>query len=293
MEGISDQPFRSICRSYGSAASVTEFINCNDILKGTNYYERKIAFIEEERPIGFQIYGNSAEQILSAALKLELNQPDFIDINLGCSVRRVANHGSGARLLDKPEGVGQIILMLVKHLHIPVTAKIRLGKDKHHLNYLEIAKILIDSGAAAIAVHARTRQDNWQDKSNWNAIAEIKNLSSIPVIGNGDIKLTEDIDQMISQTGCDAVMIGRAALGNPWIFSRIRKDELSQPEIIQMIQAHWSKMIDFYGFEVGAQNFRKHLKAYLSAPQFQNLDLKTIIQAGDPLTAIDKQIKNR
>jgi nifR3 family TIM-barrel protein len=242
--------------------------------------------------VGFQIYGNSAEQIISAAIILESYNPDFIDINLGCSVRRIANHGAGARLLETPAVIAQIFTSLVDRLRIPVTAKIRLGRDRDHLNYIEVVKILNDFGAAAIAVHARARLDSWQVESDWQAIAEIKKHSHVPIIGNGDIKVPEDIDRMKKETGCDAVMIGRAALGNPWILSRIKKDELSRLEIIQTIQSHLNGVIAFYGFDTGILLFRKHLKAYLTAYQFHNLDLNPIIHSNDPINAIHEQITN-
>ena len=290
MDGISDHPFRSICRGFGSAASITEFINCHEVHNGSNQWKRKITFSDDQRPVGFQIYGNSAEQIISAAIILESYNPDFIDINLGCSVRRIANHGAGARLLETPAVIAHIFTVLTDKLHIPVSAKIRLGRDRDHLNYLEIVKILNNYGAAAIAVHARARLDSWQVDCDWQAIAEIKKHSRVPIIGNGDIKVPEDINRMKKETGCDAVMIGRAVLGNPWILSRIKKEELSRFQIIETIQSHLNGMIAFYGFDTGILLFRKHLKAYLNTPQFQDLDLNPIIHSNDPIDSILTQI---
>ncbi len=177
-------------------------------------------------------------------------------------------------LLKYPEKIGEIISCLVDRFRIPVTAKIRLGWDRNSMNFIEIAKILEANGAKLITVHGRTRDQRWRESAIWQPIRDVKSAVSIPVIGNGDVKSIYDINNMYDQTGCDGIMIGRAAIGNPWIFSRISKNSLSQNDILDMISNHWKKVDNFYGRERALVLFRKHLKAYLSSNQFISLDLR-------------------
>ena len=286
MDGISDHPFRNLCRRMGSALTYTEFINVLDVSARLNNLERRIHFSPKERPIGFQLYGSQPQEFLAAARELLPFKPDFLDINLGCSVRRVAGRGAGAGLLNQPQIIAEIMRLLVKEIPIPITAKIRLGWDEEHRNYLEIARILQENGAAALAVHARTRHASWTDPSQWKAIAEIKQKADVPVLGNGDVQTPADIDRMKQETGCDAVMIGRAALGNPWLFSRVHKESLSQEEIVMTIQEHWDSMAAFYGPEKASYSFRKHMKAYLSCSQFTGIDIKAILTSAQPLKTL-------
>ena len=287
MDGFSDQPYREICRQFGSAISITEFINSTDVIHNLPYLSKRIAFHESERPIGFQIYGNSTDEIIRAYDILEAYSPDFFDLNLGCSERHVAARGAGSGLLRDPKKIGEIISALVERSRFPITAKIRLGWDKDSQNYLEIAKIIEANGASMIAVHGRTRDQRWRDPANWEPIAEIKKSVSIPVIGNGDIRDLDDINRMFLQTGCDAIMIGRAAIGNPWIFSQIKKEDLPRKEILNMVKKHWQSVESFYGRERALILFRKHLKAYLSSTQFFGLDLKQLISAPDPINELN------
>lgn len=286
MDGISDHPFRLLCRRMGSALSYTEFINVLDVPRKLNDLEQRVFFSDEERPIGFQLYGSQPGEFLEAALLLLPYQPDFFDVNLGCSVRRVAGRGAGAGLLNQPETIAEIFHLLTQEIQLPITAKIRLGWDAESRNYLEIAEILQESGAAALAVHARTRRQSWSVPSDWSAIREIKERLTIPVIGNGDVETPEGIQRMKEETGCDAVMIGRGALGNPWIFSRINKQDLNQSEILEVIQSHWGDCASFYGAEKAAYVFRKHLKAYLDCPHFAHLDYRSILRNPQPVQAL-------
>ena len=283
LDGISDQPFRWICRSMGSALTYTEFINVLDVPMNLDYIEKRTCFSKSERPIGFQLYGKDPDKILKAAQILSKKKPDFFDINLGCSVKRVAGRGAGAGLLKNPESIKSIITKLVNNIKTPITAKIRLGWDQDTLNYRDLSRIIEDSGAVMIAVHARARDQNWQESANWNAIREIKEAVQIPVIGNGDVTSKKDIQIMIKQTGCDAVMIGRAAIGNPWIFSETNKTSLTAEQIIDVVKTHWLLMIAFYGPKKTSSFFKKHLKAYLSCPQFSHIDLKKLISMPNPM----------
>jgi nifR3 family TIM-barrel protein len=283
MDGFTDQPFRTICREMGSSISYTEFINVLDVIKPLPYILKRLAFTEEERPVGFQLYGSSAEEILPAALKLMDYRPDFFDINIGCSERRVASRGAGAGLLDRPEEIEKITRQLVTQTGLPVTAKIRIGPGKTDLNYLEISRLLEDCGICLLAVHGRTRDQRWREPATWEPITEIVRTVKIPVLGNGDIKEIADIDRMFSQTGCAGAMIGRAAIGNPWIFSRVDKVTLSRKQILAVVRDHWKRFTKFLGESEPRVPFNKHLKAYLSSPQFFGLDIGQLLSGDDPM----------
>ena len=264
MDGYSDQPFRSLCRELGSALSYTEFINALDVLaKRHKLLPRRLADLPEERPVIYQIFDNDPQRLLRAALILQDHQPDVIDINMGCSVSNVSGRGAGAGLLREPQKAAQIIATLSQALAIPVTAKIRLGWDEQQRNYLEIARVIEENGGAALAVHARTRAQGFSGQADWEAIAEIKQAVSIPVVANGDVRTVADIERIQQITGCDAVMIGRAAVGNPWIFSRMDRLQVP-PELARgTMLRHLEKMLAFYGPELGLRRFRKHASLYL------------------------------
>jgi tRNA-dihydrouridine synthase B len=267
MDGYSDLPFRSLCRELGSAMSYTEFINAIDILNGHPYVQEKLAYRAEERPVVYQIFDNDPERLLAAALRLQERQPDIIDINLGCSAKTVSGRGAGAGLLRTPEKVALIFRTLTQALHIPVTAKIRLGWDEATRNYHQIARLLEDNGAAAIAVHGRTRAQGLSGKADWDAIAEIRQSVSIPVIANGDVLSVADIARIKAHTGCPAVMIGRGAIGNPWIFSRVDRERVTPAEAQRVIRIHLDRMLEFYGSQHGLIWFRKHITRYLTPYQ--------------------------
>jgi tRNA-dihydrouridine synthase B len=291
MDGICDEPTRLLYRRMGSAVTYSEFINVIDVAGKLKDFSKRVTFSPEERPMGFQLYGSQPLQFLAAAQLLLPLQPDFFDINLGCSVRCVAGRGAGAGLLTQPQIITEIMQVMKKEISLPITAKMRIGWDHDNLNYLEIAQILEANGAAALAVHGRTRRQNWNEPSDWAPIREVKQTISIPVIGNGDVKTVSDIDRMITETGCDAVMIGRGALGNPWLMARIEKSDLSQQEILSVIREHWESMVTFYGAEKASFNFRKHLKAYLNCPQFSSIDYRPIFSSLDPQKALGELIK--
>ena len=264
MDGYTDSPYRIISKKFGSAFLITEFINAIDVLGNRKYFEIKTHFTEIERPIGFQIFDDSPERILQAAQTLQDKKPDFFDINFGCSARKVADRGAGAALLKEPKKIAKIISILSKNISIPITAKIRLGWDEDTLNYIEVAKIIEENGGKMLSVHGRTKSQFFKGNPNWKAISEIKSALRIPVIGNGDIIKIDQIDQMKKQTGVDGIMIGRASIGNPWIFSKLDPNKLEKKEIIRVILEHLNLMTSFYDARLGLIRFRKILKKYLS-----------------------------
>ncbi|HAY83735.1 MAG TPA: tRNA dihydrouridine synthase DusB [Chloroflexi bacterium] len=280
MDGYSDQPFRGLARRLGSAMSYTEFISAMDVVSPNRKVERRLAYEADERPVVFQLYDDAPDRLLQAAEILMAYQPDILDINMGCSSKNIAGRGAGAGLLRTPEKVGEIIRSMSSEFEIPVTAKIRLGWDDDSLNYLQIAQIVEDNGGKLIAVHGRTKAQAYGGKANWQAIKEIKSTVSIPVLGNGDIRTVADIQRIMAQTGCDAVMIGRAAIGNPWIFTGKDRQQVSLEEVRQTILLHLQRMQDFYGAERGLVLFRKHVTRYISLAPLKKEDRKKLLTCG-------------
>ena len=266
MAGYSDVPYRAICRAYGSAMQYTEFVPVEALL-GRRVHERfrrRLDKKPDEYPMVFQIFGNDAQKLLEAALRIEPWGADIIDINMGCSTRKVSGRGAGAGMMRQPDLVAQTFSLLSRRLTVPVTGKIRLGWDAARQNYLEIGRIMEENGAALIAMHGRTKTQKYGGQADWEAIARLKQSVSIPVIGNGDAQTPQDIDRMLAWTGCDAVMVGRGAIGNPWIFARQQREELTLAEILMTVRRHSAEMIAYYGLPAGLIQFRKHLKAYLA-----------------------------
>ncbi len=282
MDGISDLPFRSLARRLGSAMSYTEFINARDVLEGHPHLDRRLAFANFERPVVFQIFDDDPERMTAAALKLMEFEPDIIDVNLGCSAKTVTGRGAGAALLREPRKIEQIFARLSAILPVPVTAKIRLGWDDASRNYLLVAKIIAENGGQLIAVHGRTKQQGYAGEADWEAIAEVKQAVKIPVIANGDVRSVKDIENIRLRTGCDAVMIGRAAIGNPWLFSRRELSEISPDQILERLLELFTGMVSFYGEERGVLLFRKFSKRILSGLGMPGEQIRQLITSVDP-----------
>ncbi len=290
MDGFSDLPFRSLCRRFGSAMSYTPFVNAMELLAGARRAWRELAFLTEERPVVFQIYDSDERRLLEAALRVQELGPDVIDVNMGCSTRSVSGRGAGAGLLRDPAKVGRIIRMLSRSLEIPVTAKIRLGWDPDRLTYMDVARAVEDNGGALIAVHARTRAQGYKDAADWDAIAAIRGALTIPVVGNGDVSCVEDIERMKSHTGCDAVMIGRAAIGNPWIFQRRDRSSVPRTEVAAVMRDHLDRMAEHYGDELAIVLFRKHMLRYLE-PILEERELRTAILRATERRTLDRLLE--
>jgi tRNA-dihydrouridine synthase B len=263
MDGYSDWPFRSVCRALGSAMSYTEFVKVEKILSRRSKEPAKRLYYEDvERPITFQIYGDDPDLLLKAALKVQALHPDIIDINMGCPAKSIADRGAGVGMMPTPLKIARTFRKLTAALKVPVTGKIRLGWDRSR-NYKLIARIIEEEGGSLIAIHGRTKEQRYSGNADWDAIAEVKSLVKIPVIGSGDVKVVADIQRMKDHTGCDAVMIGRAAIANPWIFAGFDREQVPAELLQHTVHEHLQKSIRFYGEEDGQRLFRKYAVQYL------------------------------
>ncbi len=266
MDGYSDLPFRLVCRELGSAMSYTEFVNVINLQgrgKPQNVTAMKLKYAPSERPMTFQIYGYDEDLLVETAARLQDLGPDIIDINMGCYVRDIARRGAGSGMLLYPEKIARVFSRLSHTLRVPVTGKIRLGWDDSKRNHVEVAKILEENGASLIAVHGRTKAQAYQGNADWDAIAAVKQAVKIPVLGNGDVRTVADIARIKAHTGCDGVMIARAAIGNPWIFARKDRDQVTPAEKIAVLRRHLALNLDFYGTDLGLLLFRKHAAKYV------------------------------
>ena len=264
MDGYSDLPFRSVCRELGSAISYTEFIHAPDVLHRPERIRARWQYLPWEQPVVFQIYGSTPQTMLEAALRLQEHGPAAIDINMGCPDGRIVRRGAGAGMLRTPIKVARTIRLLSRHLEVPVTAKIRLGLDDNCRNYRLIARIVEENGGALLAVHGRTRAQGYRGQADWDAIAEVVQLVRIPVLGNGDVRTVADIERMKQHTGAAGVMIGRAAIRNPWIFAHRERAEVPPEEVWEVLQRHLARSLSFYGEERGVVLFRKFAAQYLA-----------------------------
>ncbi len=289
MNGFSDWPFRSLCSELGSAMSYTEFVRADFIVNAFERMLPRLTYTEAERPVVFQIYGDDPDQILKAALRVQALSPDIIDINLGCPAGSVTDLGAGVSLMRAPLKVAHIFHKLSQALNVPVTAKIRLGWEDCR-NYRLIARVIEENGGAAIAVHGRTQEQGYGGSANWDAIAEVKQAVRIPVIGSGDVKTVADIERMKRHTGCDAVMIGRAAVGNPWIFAHLDRAQVSAEMLLQMVRQHLNRCVAFYGEHRGLILFRRHAFSYLKLHHLPRAVRTSIIfqeDAGNFISMLD------
>ncbi|MBQ1801784.1 MAG: tRNA dihydrouridine synthase DusB [Lachnobacterium sp.] len=270
MAGVTDLPFRLLCKEQGAGLLCMEMISAKAILYKNKNTQSLLAIDEREKPVSLQLFGSDPDIMAQIAKEIEDRPYDILDINMGCPVPKIVNNGEGSALMKNPKLVGEIIEKVVKATKKPVTVKFRKGFDDEHINAVEIAKIAESSGAAAVAVHGRTREQYYSGKADWDIIRKVKEAVSIPVIGNGDLLTAEDVIAMKEQTNCDGFMIARGAQGNPWIFKQILHyfetgEHLAKPsleEVADMILRHGKMMIDFKGEYTGVREMRKHAAWY-------------------------------
>lgn len=271
MAGVADCAFRELCASFGASYTVTEMVSS----KGIHYNSKKSAELMEltdkERPAGIQIFGDEPETMAEAAVFAQQFNPDFIDINMGCPAPKISGNGSGASLMKNPKRCGEIVLKVVKAVNVPVTVKMRKGWDNESVNCVEVAKIVEYNGASAVAVHGRTRQQYYKPPVDWDIIKEVKSAVNIPVIGNGDVTSGQLAKKLYEHTGCDMIMVGRGALGRPWIFKEINEylrtgslpDSPSTEEKLNIMLSQIERMCELKGEYLGIRQSRKHIAWYL------------------------------
>ena len=270
MAGVTDIPFRKLCKEQGAGLICTEMVSAKAISFHNKNTEALMEMDPSEHPVSLQLFGSEPELMAEVAKSIEERPFEILDINMGCPVPKVVNNGEGSALLKNPKLIGKIIKAVSGAIRKPVTAKMRIGFEGYPVDPVEIAKIMEDSGAAAIAVHGRTRQQYYSGHADWDTIRKIKEAVRIPVIGNGDVDSPEKAEALLKETGCDAVMIGRAVRGNPWIFRELNHyfltgEKLPRPsaeEIREMILRHARMQIEIKGEFTGIREMRKHVAWY-------------------------------
>jgi nifR3 family TIM-barrel protein len=283
MAGVADRAFRELCMEFGAGYCVSEMVSSKGIAYNSKKSAELMELSDKERPSAVQLFGTEPDTMAQAAEFAMRYRPDVIDINMGCPAPKISGGGSGAALMRDPELCGRIVKAVSSAVDIPVTVKIRSGFDFEHINAVEVAKIVEKNGAQAVTVHGRTRQQFYAPPVNYDIIREVKRSLTIPVIGNGDICSAKSAQHMYDYTGCDYIMVGRGALGNPWVFREI--DEyfctgkiISPPtldEKLDVLSRHISRAVEYKGEYVGMREARKHtayyLKGFKNAAKLRNL----------------------
>jgi nifR3 family TIM-barrel protein len=308
MEDVTDPSFRYICKQFGADLVYTEFISSDGLIRNGKKSLKKLDVFDYERPIGIQLYGHLIEPMVEAAKIAEESQPEIIDLNFGCPVRKIAHRGAGAGMLRNIPLMLEMTEAIVKSTNIPVTVKTRLGWDEDSKNILDIALQLQDAGIQALTIHGRTRNQMYKGKADWTLIGEVKNHPSIhiPIIGNGDVTSPEIAKNMFDRYGVDGIMIGRPTVGRPWIFKEIRHfldtgnllPPLSLTEKVELAKLHFSKSIEFKGEPRGVYEMRRHFSNYFKGlPNFKEIRIK-LLTTIDPkevfsiLDSINEKYKN-
>ena len=272
MAGVTDLPFRLLCKEQGAGLLCMEMISAKAIQYKNKNTRALLEIHPEEEPVSLQLFGSDPDVISEIAKEIEELPFSILDINMGCPVPKIVKNGEGSALMNQPKLVHEIVSKTVKAIQKPVTVKIRKGFNDESINAVEIAKIIEDAGASAVAVHGRTREQYYSGKADWDIIRQVKEAVKIPVIGNGDVVSGESALAMMKQTGCDGVMIGRGAQGNPWIFSELVEYEKtgrlpnrpSNEELKSMMLRHARMQIEYKGEYLGIREMRKHVSWYTS-----------------------------
>lgn len=271
MAGVTDLPYRLICRRYGSGMTVSEMVSAKGLLYKNVKTTEMLRIAEGERPTAIQLFGSVPAELATAAKMVEASGADIIDFNMGCPVPKIVNNGEGSALMRKPELAYEVLAAMVDAVKIPVTVKFRAGWDETCINAVEIAQLAEKAGVACIAVHGRTRKQFYEGKADWSVIADVKRAVKIPVFGNGDIYTVEDGLRMQQETNCDGLMIGRGADGNPWLFSQLKAALAGEPipeqpslaERLEQVREHLHMLIDFKGEVIAVKEMRRHVCTYL------------------------------
>lgn len=292
MEDVSDPPFRALCKENGADVVYTEFISSEGLIRDAAKSVIKLDIYEKERPVGIQIFGANLNSMLRAVEIVEKTEPDIIDINFGCPVKKVVSKGAGAGILKDIDLMVSLTKAMVEHTSLPVTVKTRLGWDHDSIRIVEVAERLQDVGCKAIAIHGRTRAQMYKGEADWRPIAEVKNnpRMRIPVFGNGDVDSPEKAKEMRDRYGLDGAMIGRASIGYPWFFNEVKHyfrtgEHLAKPAITQraeMARRHLEMAIDWKGEHLGVVETRRHYTNYFKGiPHFKEYRLK-MVTSDDP-----------
>ena len=287
MEDVTDASFRYICKKFGADMVYTEFVSSDALVRDVPKSLAKFTIYDYERPIGIQIYGNIPDAMVDSAVKVERACPDVIDINFGCPVKKIAGRGAGSGMMREPDKMVEITRRVVEAVHTPVTVKTRLGWDNDSKIIVELAERLQDAGIAALTIHGRTRAQMYKGEADWSLIGAVKNnpRMHIPIIGNGDIRTPQDAKNAFDRYGVDAIMIGRASFGHPWIFSEIRHyldtgEELppmSVADRVALAKDHLAKSIEIKGERRGVFEMRRHLACYFKGLEnFKETRLKLV-----------------
>ena len=271
MAGVTDLPFRILCKEMGCGLVYSEMVSAKGILYDNKNTTELLEIDPKERPVAVQLFGSDPKILGAMAKKIEQYPIDIIDVNMGCPAPKIVKNGEGSCLMKTPELVGRIVKSLVESQSKPVTIKFRKGFDDDHINAVEIAKIAEANGASAVAVHGRTREQYYSGKADWDIIKQVKEAVNIPVIGNGDVFTPQDAKNLLEHTGCDAIMVGRGAQGNPWVFKRILHylqtgELLPEPtaeERVEKALRHAQMLIDYKGEYIGVREMRKHMAWYM------------------------------
>ncbi len=270
MAGVTDLPFRLLCREQGAGLLCMEMVSAKAILYKNRNTEQLLAIHPDEQPVSLQFFGSDPKIMGEMAKRIEERPFAILDINMGCPVPKVVKNGEGSALMKEPKLVWEIVSAVVKAIKKPVTVKIRKGFDDGHVNAVEIARIIEEAGASAVAVHGRTREQYYSGKADWDIIRQVKEAVSIPVIGNGDVRSPRQAEELVRQTGCDGVMIARGAQGNPWIFSEMISYEETgvipprpgKEELKEMMLRHARMQLEYKGEYSGIREMRKHVAWY-------------------------------